>query len=198
MGKLTTLTRLTANLANGPSSTGVVESIPALSQTLPFPDQHFDTAVLYFALDCVSDRTRCLGELARVMNHADPHTAIIIIQGAPENTCVQLLNSRCVRLSIDHPRSIHQGCLLQTARDTLAQTGYSCEGLRRINSSYEFKEENVTRSCAIAANALTRSWYHNDPNRSRMEEGLVEDLRSKSKWESGMENQLAILRLRAG
>ncbi|PKY06115.1 S-adenosyl-L-methionine-dependent methyltransferase [Aspergillus campestris IBT 28561] len=185
-----------AILANGPSSTGIVESIQTLSQTLPSPDQDYDIAVLYFALDCVSDRARCLGELARVMNHADPNTTIIIIQGAPENTCVQLLNSRCVRLSADSPRPIHQGCLLQTARDTLAHMGYISERVRRINSSYVFEEEDVTRRCEIAADALTRSWYHDDPNQSQMEEGLVEDLGSMSKWESGLRNQLAVLTVR--
>ncbi|PLB36058.1 uncharacterized protein BDW47DRAFT_133004 [Aspergillus candidus] len=187
-----------AILADGPASTGIVESIPALSQTIPFPDHHFDAAVLYFALDCVSNRAQCLGELARVMNHDDPNTAIIIIQGAPENTCIQLLNSRCVRLSAEHPRPIHQGCLLQTARDTLAHMGYISERVRRVNGSYVFEEEDVTRRCQVAADALTRSWYRDEPNRSSMEEALVKDLRSISRWKPGLGNQLAVLTVRSG
>ncbi|PLN82380.1 S-adenosyl-L-methionine-dependent methyltransferase [Aspergillus taichungensis] len=153
-----------AILDNGPFSTGVVESIPTLSQTFCFPAQHFDTAVLYFVLDY-------------------PNATIVIIQDAPENTCVQLLNSRHVGLSTDHPRSIHQGCLLQTGRDMLAQVGHFSDGVRRINNSF------------IAADPLTLSWYQDDPNRSRMEEALVGDLRSMSGRESGLGlgNQLAVL-----
>lgn len=158
----------TLALVANSSTPKAIESIPTLSQTLPFPDKCFDSAVAMLTLDFVNDPKKSLQELTRVVDSSTTSSRIVIAQGAPENECLKLMNSLCVPRSAERPQHNHQGYLLLTAEQVMFEMGFGAVSVHRVDSHYEFNSKGDE-----AAKALAGLWYHDDPGYGKMKTALV-------------------------
>ena len=108
-----------------------------------------------------------LDEIVRVA-----HSQIVILQGAPDNEGTRLINSVARSLPI-----AHQGLLLESAREYLAQRGFGAITLRRICATLSFPEEDISQRCNAAADFLFSLWHHDHCQRKEMEEIIGHRLR---------------------
>ncbi|KAK2875010.1 hypothetical protein FQN49_001852 [Arthroderma sp. PD_2] len=117
-------------------------------ENLPFPPGNFDVVLVPWKLDHVGDMELALGEIVRVTKRA-PSSRILIIQGAPDNEFVQFLNTTPAL-----PKVSHQGGLLHSAREYLADHGFGDTSLGRIRGHYMFPEKDISARCKAAADLL--------------------------------------------
>lgn len=90
---------------------------------------------------------------------------IVLIQGAPDNEVVRLINAVARSLSISH-----QGQLLKSARDYLVIHGFGHVSFQRIRARFTFPERDVSQRCAAAADFLISLWHRDHPQRKEMTE----------------------------
>ena len=96
---------------------------------------------------------------------------IALIQGAPENEVVQLINSVARSLPISH-----QGHILSAARKALVEQGFTNISLERIRAKFDFPEKDTAARYAAAADALLDIWHRNHPQKEEMRIVLADRL----------------------
>ncbi|KAK2751066.1 hypothetical protein FQN57_000141 [Myotisia sp. PD_48] len=155
---------------------------------LPFPDGHFDAVVVTWGLERVKDINQAMAEILRVMNATAPGAKIIIIQAAPDNDVVKLVNKVCAPLSSSDKTPIHHGAVLNQASEVLKTNGFGDIELRRVytDSACDFSKEFQSQSngCAAAeaaAELLSALYYDGDSNLSAMQEAFVPALQTHVK-----------------
>ncbi len=102
-----------------------VELIVGDAQTLPFPDQHFDTVVCTISLCCIPDERQAIAEVWRVLRPGGRFVALEHVRSP--NTIIRglerLLDPLAVRTQADH--------LLREPVEAVQAAGFSIEYLKR-------------------------------------------------------------------
>ncbi|KAK2871987.1 hypothetical protein FQN49_002643 [Arthroderma sp. PD_2] len=150
-----------------------VEVLPGTAENIPYPDNTFDAAVSMWILHYVHDLERSLKEMARVVDPRLPNAKIVIVQGAPDNEAVNLVNQVCAPLSADNKQFDHQGFLLHKASEVFQAAGFTDITLRRVDVYCKFPEEDLSERCANAAEILATTWFETDPNLAEMKRELL-------------------------
>ncbi|RMZ46283.1 hypothetical protein AFCA_012376 [Aspergillus flavus] len=146
------------------------------AENIPFPSGYFDAAVAMWVLHYVQDLERSLHEIARVVDPASPESKIVIVQGAPDNELVNLLNDVCAPLSADNTAVDHQGYLLHEAARVFSEYGFGDIQISRVNAFCSFPEMDLKERCAKAAEVLAGFWFRDDINLERMKMALMPHL----------------------
>lgn len=147
------------------------------AEEIPFRDRTFDAAVAMWILHYVDDLDKSLREIARVVDPSKPGSRIVIVQGAPDNEVVNLLNDICAPLSAQNTAIDHQGYLLNAAATVFAEYGFNDVKVFRVNAYCAFPEEDLTERCQKAAEVLAGFWFRDDPNFVQMKEALIPHLK---------------------
>ncbi|KAG2414616.1 hypothetical protein HFD88_003807 [Aspergillus terreus] len=147
------------------------------AEEIPFRDRTFDAAVAMWILHYVDDLDKSLREVARVVDPSRPNSRIVIVQGAPDNEVVNLLNDICAPLSAQNTAIDHQGYLLNAAAAVFAEYGFNDVKVFRVNAYCAFPEKDVTERCQKAAEVLAGFWFRDDPNFVQMKEALIPHLK---------------------
>ncbi|KAJ5173696.1 uncharacterized protein N7500_001627 [Penicillium coprophilum] len=153
-----------------------VEIRAGSAENIPFPDAKFDAVVAMWVLHYVDDLEKSLREMVRVADRSNPNARIIIVQGAPDNQLVNLLNDVCGPLSAENTRVDHQGYLLHVAAKVFAEHGFGKIETSRVNAFCAFPEEDLAERCQKAAEVLAGFWFKEDPNYEQMEKALIPHL----------------------
>lgn len=143
-----------------------VEIRQGTAENIPYEDNKFDAVVALWILHYVDDLEQALAEMARVVDPTAPNARIVIVQGAPDNEVVNLINKACapiaeesmVRSAVDH-----QGLLLATASRVFARYGFGNVSVARVDAYCNFPEEDLSARCERAATVLTDFWYKYHP-----------------------------------
>lgn len=151
--------------------TGIVEVVPGHAESLPFPDGRFDAVLAAWVLPYVDDLERSVREMARVCDLDHPEARVVLIGGAPDNELVGLLNETCVPLA-GEPHD-HQGFLLATAAEVLAEHGFRHFSLHRTEAALHFPEIAPDERVRAAATALVGLWYEDHPRAADMREAIA-------------------------
>jgi hypothetical protein len=117
-------------------------------ESLPFPSGLFDVVLAPWRLDYVGDVEAAVREMVRVAKRVS-QSRILIIQGAPDDEFVQLLNTTSCLSSVSH-----QGDLLRSAMRQLEMEGFSDLSLQRVHAHYIFPEDAIAKRCISAASVL--------------------------------------------
>ncbi|GFF94995.1 demethylmenaquinone methyltransferase [Aspergillus udagawae] len=147
------------------------------AEKIPFCDRTFDAAVAMWVLHYVDDLDKSLREIARVVDPSSPNSRIVIVQGAPDNELVNLLNDVCAPLSAQNTAIDHQGYLLSAAATVFAEYGFGDVEVFRVNAYCAFPEEDLTERCQKAAEVLAAFWFRDDSNFVQMKEALIPHLK---------------------
>ncbi|KAF5023424.1 hypothetical protein F66182_4524 [Fusarium sp. NRRL 66182] len=150
-----------------------------VAESLPFEDNMFDAVVALWILHYVHDLEASLTEMVRVVNPAVPNARLVIVQGAPDNEVVHLINKACIPLeghAVDH-----QGLLLATAARVFTNHGFGDITLTHVDTYCNFPEEDLQLRCGQAAKVLTNLWYLDHPRSSDMQASLQSILREHFK-----------------
>ncbi len=102
---------------------------------------------------------------------------LVIVQGAPDNQLVNLLNDVYAPLSAENSRIDHQGFLLHTAARIFSEHGVGKIETFRVNAFCAFPEEDITERCQKAAEVLVGFWFKEDPNYEQMKTALIPHLK---------------------
>ncbi|KOS22414.1 putative methyltransferase [Escovopsis weberi] len=155
-----------------------VEITQGTAESLPYGDKSFDALVALWILHYVDDLEAALTEMVRVVDPAAPNARLIIIQGAPDNDLVDLLNRVCIPIAAGEgaPRD-HQGLLLATAARVFSRHGFGDITLSRVLATCDFPEEDVSERCDRAAEVLTDFWYAGHPRAEEMRRSFGPALR---------------------
>ncbi|KAF4170029.1 hypothetical protein CNMCM6936_005174 [Aspergillus lentulus] len=145
------------------------------AENIPFPDGNFDAVVAMWVMHYVDDLEASLQEMARVADINNPNARLIVVQGAPDNQVVNLLNDVCVPLSRENTRD-HQGYLLYTAAKVFSERGFGQIETFRVNAFCAFPEKDMMERCTKAAEVLVGLWFKEDPNYAKMTEALIPHL----------------------
>ncbi|TQV95980.1 methyltransferase [Cordyceps javanica] len=156
----------------------LVEVYQGTAESLPFEDRKFDAAVAVWILHYVDDVEKSLQEMARVVDPTAPNARIVLIQGAPDNELVSLVNKACagiVEESMPQGESAidHQGLLLATAARVLTQHGFGDVQLQRVHVPCKFLEEHQAARSKAAANVLIDLWYQDHPRVEDMKAAIL-------------------------
>lgn len=130
-----------------------------------------------WVLHYVDDLEKSLHEMARVVDRSNPNARLVIVQGAPDNELVNLLNSVCAPLSAENTLIDHQGYLLQRAAEVFTSRGFADITISRVDAFCAFPEEDLEERCRRAAEVLVGFWFLEDPNYELMKEALLPQLR---------------------
>lgn len=106
-----------------------------------------------------------------------PNARLVIVQGAPDNEVIDLMNSVCAPISAENKRPNHQGFLLRAAAEVFAQCGFGDVSLHRVEAFCEFRNEDLEERCQQAAGVVAGLWCLEDTNFQQMKEALVPRLR---------------------
>ncbi|AHH97433.1 hypothetical protein GCM10010174_06400 [Kutzneria viridogrisea] len=155
--------------------TGTLDVHPGRAEALPFPDESFDAVLAAWILPYVDDLERSAREIARVCDPSHPEAKIVLIGGAPDNELVELLNRTCVPLA-DEPQD-HQGFLLATAAEVLADYGFSRFTVHRTEAALHFPEPDLDGRVAAAAAVLVNFWFEGHPRAEEMRQSIAPALR---------------------
>ncbi|KAF4506649.1 hypothetical protein G6O67_006713 [Ophiocordyceps sinensis] len=153
-----------------------VEIRHGTAEKLPFGDKRFDAAVALWILHYVHDLEQSLSEMARVVDPAAPNARIVIVQGAPDNDVVGLINKACAPIA-GQGMTDHQGVLLATAARVFTNRGFGNISLVRVDARCNFPEEDMSTRCQRAAAVLTGFWYLDHPRSGEMREAFLPILR---------------------
>jgi SAM-dependent methyltransferase len=143
------------------------------SEHLPFTDGTFDAVVAMWILHYVEDLDRSLTEMARVANPRAPNARIILVQGAPDNEVVNLINKACSSLCDGNKLPSHQGYLLHRAVKIFSAAGFSDVELHRVKAFCNFPEKAISARCSAAAELLSEFWYEGDANLPAMKKNFI-------------------------
>ncbi|KAM5443604.1 hypothetical protein MferCBS31731_001377 [Microsporum ferrugineum] len=155
------------------SQTNNVEVLPGTAENIPFPDNNFDAVVSMWILHYVHDLEKSLREMARVVDQHLPNAKIVIVQGAPDNEVINLVNYVCAPLSTENNRFDHQGFLLHKASEIFREEGFGDITLRRVDVHCKFPEKDLSERCANAAEILATVWFETDPNLAEMKREMI-------------------------
>lgn len=153
-----------------------VEVHQGRAESIPYPDHSFDAVVAMWVLHYVDDLDKSLEELVRVADPSAPNARIIIVQGAPDNEVVNMLNGVCAPLS-RNPRIDHQGYILHKAADVFSRNGFADIAVHRVQAYCAFPEEEMDQRCEAAAEVLAKFWYIEDPSFGEMKQALIPELK---------------------
>ncbi|PLN85349.1 putative 2-heptaprenyl-1,4-naphthoquinone methyltransferase [Aspergillus taichungensis] len=159
------------------SANGTVEIRKGSAENLPFDSEFVDAAVAMWVLHYVDDLEKSLHEMARVVDRSNPNARIVLVQGAPNNELVRLLNDVCAPLSAGNTLLDHQGYLLHRAVEVFTSCGFADITLTRADAFCVFPEEDLEERCRRAADVLVGCWYLEDANYELMKEALIPHLR---------------------
>jgi len=98
---------------------GNVSFVKASLDSLPFADNSFDTVVSFWTLHYSASPDTVLNELIRV---AGPAATIVLIQAAPNNDLMTLVND--VMQETNASKAFHHGMFLHVAEDQLKNAGF--------------------------------------------------------------------------
>ncbi|KAL4958747.1 uncharacterized protein BDV14DRAFT_207472 [Aspergillus stella-maris] len=162
--------------------------------TLPFPSETFTSVLVSWKLGTLTDYRKTLSETTRVTSRA-PGSQICIIQGAPDNEDIKIFNSLNARQA---PKVPHQGRLLKTAIECLADYGYGDVSLSRVKAWYDFPECGLEKRSDAATDLMMELYaVEDEPG-----EDIKTELRSKLRlhFEDGttaVGNDMVLLTARA-
>ena len=159
------------------SSQSTVEIRQGTAEKLPFPDNRFDAAVALWILHYVDDLEQSLSEMARVVDSAAPNARIVIVQGAPDNEVVNLINKACASIAEEsmfpgESAIDHQGFLLDAAAKVFTRHGFGDISVSRVDAYCNFAESDLYVRCNKAADVLTDFWYKDHPRNKDMKEAF--------------------------
>ncbi|RCI08708.1 hypothetical protein L249_4819 [Ophiocordyceps polyrhachis-furcata BCC 54312] len=126
------------------------------AEALPYADKTFDAVVAMWILHYVDDVEKSLSEMTRVVDREAPEARIVIVQGAPYNEAVDMINAVCGPIvdKIDH-----QGYFLSKACHVFRARGFGDIALEPVNVTCAFPEEELSVRCSTAAEVLANFWY---------------------------------------
>lgn len=158
-------------------SQSTVDIRQGTAEKLPFSDDTFEVAVALWILHYVDDLEQPLSEMAHVVNPAAPNARIVIVQGAPHNEVVNLINKACASIAEESmlPGSSaidHQGFLLNAAAKVFARHGFGDISVARVDAHCNFAEDDLSVRCSKAADVLTNFWYKDHPRNNDMKDAF--------------------------
>ncbi|KAI9036827.1 putative 2-heptaprenyl-1 [Aspergillus affinis] len=154
-----------------------VEIAQGSAENIPYPDGHFDAVVAMWVMHYVEDLERSLREIVRVTDRSAPFSRIVIVQGAPDNEIIDLMNTVCAPVSASNPLPNHQGYLLHKAVEVFAECGFGDITFHRVDAYCEFKEQELSERCEKAAEVIAGLWCLEDSNFDGMKEALIPRLK---------------------
>lgn len=154
-----------------------IELAQGTAESIPFADSSFDAVVAMWVLHYVDDLEKSLREMARVADQSAPNARLVVVQGAPDNEIIHLMNTVCPPISATNGRPNHQGYLLRTAAEVFAQCGFGDISLHRVDAFCEFREEDLEDRCDKAAEVVAGLWCLDDANFIQMKQALIPRLR---------------------
>ncbi|KAL4911136.1 hypothetical protein BDW74DRAFT_172591 [Aspergillus multicolor] len=141
-------------------------------ESLPYQSQCFSTVLALMRMDTVKDTHKALSEISRVTSRI-PGSQIIIIQGTPDNETAKLWNSACPTAQ----KVQHQGRLLRSAMEELADQGFGHQTLSRFHAQYVFHNGGVEEKCGNATKLfIDLCKYGEIRDKTPMEEELCRKL----------------------
>jgi len=146
------------------------------AEALPFPDKKFDAVVAMWILHYVDDLEKSLREMVRVVDPTAPNACVVIVQGAPDNEVVNLINKACASIAESglHTSAIdHQGFLLATASKVFSAHGFGDITLKPVAAYCNFPEEDISKRCVQAADVLAGLWYLSHPKLDEMKAAFI-------------------------
>ncbi|KAM5430445.1 hypothetical protein McanCB56680_007208 [Microsporum canis] len=164
------------------SAQSSVEIRQGTAEKLPFEDNKFDAAVALWILHYVDDLEQSLAEMARVVDPTAPNARIVIVQGAPDNEVVNLINKACASIAQEgmlpgESAIDHQGFLLATAARVFTRHGFGDVSVARVDAHCNFPEDDLSVRCSKATDVLTDFWYKDHPRNGDMKEAFPPILR---------------------
>lgn len=115
--------------------------------------------------------------MTRVVDAQAPNARIVIVQGAPDNEVVNLINRVCAPIAektgIKGSAYDHQGYLLAECARIFTRQGFGKVTLKRSNAWVNFKSEPLEKRIEEAAQVLTGFWYFGHSEQKAMEEAFV-------------------------
>jgi SAM-dependent methyltransferase len=146
------------------------------AEAIPYSDRKFDAVVAMWILHYVDDLEKSLTEMVRVVDPAASNARIVIVQGAPDNDCINLMNEACGPIAArdtDAPTIDHQGFLLAKACDVFTAHGFGDISLERVNAYCNFPEEDISIRVSCAASILASLRYRSHPKLEEMKKAFV-------------------------
>ncbi|RDA86587.1 hypothetical protein CP532_5982 [Ophiocordyceps camponoti-leonardi (nom. inval.)] len=153
-----------------------VQIATGTAEALPYPDKTFDAVIAMWILHYVDDLEKSLSEMTRVVDREAPEARIVIVQGAPYNEVVNLINTVCgpiVGTDPDVPVVDHQGYLLSKACDVFKANGFGNISLEVVNVTCAFPEEELSVRCSRAAEVLANFWHCSHPKIEDMKKAFI-------------------------
>ncbi|PLB46582.1 putative 2-heptaprenyl-1,4-naphthoquinone methyltransferase [Aspergillus steynii IBT 23096] len=154
-----------------------VEIAQGSAENIPYPDAHFDAVVAMWVMHYVQDLEKSLREIVRVTDRSAPNSRIVIVQGAPDNEIIDLMNTVCAPLSASNPLPNHQGYLLHKAAEVFAACEFGNITFHRVDAYCEFTEQDLSDRCEQAAGVIAGLWCLDDSNFNGMKQALIPRLR---------------------
>lgn len=143
------------------------------AEKIPYSDGFFDAVVAMWVMHYVEDLEGSLRELVRVVNPTDPNACIVIVQGAPDNEIIDLMNTVCAAASASNQLPNHQGYLLHKAFEIFTKCGFGDISFHRVDAYCEFLEKDPSERCETAANVIAGLWCLEDENFDTMKQALI-------------------------
>ncbi|KAM3066421.1 hypothetical protein ACMFMG_012062 [Clarireedia jacksonii] len=146
------------------------------AEAIPYPDKKFDAVVAMWILHYVKDLEKSLTEMVRVTDPAAPNACIVIVQGAPDNDVINLINETCGPIAAyDTNISMvdHQGYLLTKACEIFTAHGFGDISLEPVNAYCNFSEEDLSIRISYAASVLANFWYRSHPRLEEMKKAFI-------------------------
>ncbi|KAI9926166.1 hypothetical protein ASPWEDRAFT_115782 [Aspergillus wentii DTO 134E9] len=154
-----------------------IELAQGTAENIPFPDSTFDAVVAMWVLHYVDDLEKSLHEMARVADRSAPNARLVVVQGAPDNEIIHLMNTVCPPISATNGRPNHQGYLLSTAAEIFTKCGFEDVSVHRVDAFCEFRDEDLEERCDKAAEVVAGLWCLDDAKFDDMKQALVPRLR---------------------
>ncbi|RAH45364.1 uncharacterized protein BO95DRAFT_497321 [Aspergillus brunneoviolaceus CBS 621.78] len=133
------------------------QSLPDITDNLPYAPDTFDVIVAPWTLDKLPFLRQAVEEMVHVARRKN--SQLVILQGAPGNEAVMVLNA-----AARSPRIRHQGQILQEAAHLLTTQGFGHISLKRVRAHYAFPEEDLPTRCSVAAECLAAITHRQHPN----------------------------------
>lgn len=159
------------------AKTDGIEISQGTAENIPFPDGTFDAVVAMWVLHYVDDLEKSLQEMVRVADRSAPNARLVIVQGAPDNEVIDLMNSVCAPISAENRRPNHQGFLLRAAAEVFTKYGFGDVSLHRVEALCEFRNESLEERCKQAAEVVAGLWCLDDTNFDQMKQALIPRIR---------------------
>ncbi|GLI74766.1 hypothetical protein PoHVEF18_003014 [Penicillium ochrochloron] len=115
--------------------------------------------------------------VAMVADITNPNARLVVVQGAPDDQLVNLLNDFCAPLSAENTRIDHQGYILHTTAKIFSENGFRKIEAFRVNAFWAIPEEDLEERCQKAADVLVGFWFKKDPNYEQMKTALIPHLK---------------------